>query len=114
MTESKSICECQHAEELHSHIDGRCLECWREQRKILCYEFRPIPPGFKPIITAPKNAKWVTLYTEGQEYIRAHWAEDLSGSDQPPFRGWYYDRGGFFDQVRGKPVAWAPEMEKHG
>ena len=105
MTESNSICECQHAEEHHSRATGGCWECWHNQRKNPCYEFRPIPAGFKPIITAPKKAKWIILFTDGGEYIRAHWTK-------LPIPGWCYDRGGFFDLVRGTPVAWHPDQEQ--
>jgi len=45
--------------------------------------------------------------TDKVEFI-AHWAEDLSGEEQPPFRGWFYATGYGFAQLPGTPKRWRP------
>jgi hypothetical protein len=37
---------------------------------------------------APKNRE-ITGITRNDERIRIHFASDLSGEEQPPFRGWF-------------------------
>lgn len=45
---------------------------------------------WKPISTAPKNATVIEVrMQDGTVHTEAHWAQDLSGEDQPPFRGWF-------------------------
>lgn len=51
-----------------------------------------IPPGddWKPILTAPRNATHLrVMMYDGTIHEDAHWACDLSGEEQPPFRGWF-------------------------
>ncbi len=43
---------------------------------------------WQPIETAPKNATTVRL-RNGVRELEGHWASDLSGSEQPPFQGWF-------------------------
>lgn len=64
---------------------------------------------WSPISTAPKNASWFIGRTaDGKEY-RVHFASDLSGSEQPPFEGFFQDWYGYgFSQVLGL-VEWRPE-----
>lgn len=53
------------------------------------------------------------LMEDGSIEKNAHWAQDLSGEDQPPFRGWFVpverDDGSvnFNRQVAGEIKAWA-------
>ena len=48
---------------------------------------------WQPISTAPKNAKSIrVLMKDGTIHEDAHWAQDLSGEDQPPFIGWFIPR----------------------
>ena len=70
---------------------------------------RGTPAGFEPIETAPKNATWVKVFVEdGQEHV-AHYASDLSGSEQPPYRGWFVRArfGNGYRQIP-EPVGWRP------
>lgn len=71
--------------------------------------------SWQPIETAPKNATDVLVLLHdsvGLPYVMvAHWAEDLSGSEQPPFRGWFYNTGYGFSEVPKKPKRWHPLPE---
>jgi hypothetical protein len=58
--------------------------------------------------SAPQNATWLEAKLEDGRTAKIHWAEDLSGSDQPPFRGWFYDADGYFYEIFPKPVRWRP------
>lgn len=45
---------------------------------------------WRPIETAPRDATEVRVrLRDGRVVDRAHWACDLSGEKQPPFRGWF-------------------------
>lgn len=63
---------------------------------------------------APKNTypiQHVQLLMDGGEIVKdAHWAQDLSGEEQPPFIGWFIPdgTGRGYREVRGEPRAWAP------
>jgi hypothetical protein len=39
--------------------------------------------------SAPKNCTWVEVLLKNNEIVRAHFAQDLSGEDQPAFSGWF-------------------------
>lgn len=79
----------------------------------------PAAQGWEAPATAPETAKWVQLaYVEPgarePAIIVAHWACDLSGEEQPPFKGWFRatvgDGGrtyGFTEVPKGW-VAWRP------
>lgn len=41
------------------------------------------------ISSAPRDATWIEVMMWDGTIHRAHWAEDLSGEEQPPFRGWF-------------------------
>ena len=60
---------------------------------------------------APMNATWIQVKTRSGIY-RAHFAEDLSGSDQPAFSGWFIEigtgRGSYFEGLNPSPHAWRP------
>ena len=46
--------------------------------------------NWQPISTAPKDATEIRVrMADGAVHERAHWACDLSGEGQPPFRGWF-------------------------
>lgn len=75
----------------------------------LC-QFKPEPNRrpWRDLASAPKNATDVELclsFKSGEKCI-GHWAEDLSGDEQPPFRGWFTKCGSGFTGV--KPIAWRP------
>lgn len=44
---------------------------------------------WQTIESAPQNATWVEVKLADGSMCRAHWACDLSGEEQPPFRGWF-------------------------
>lgn len=79
-------------------------------------QFRHDYTVWRSMDRAPKNCEEVQLLMKDGRVVRnAHWAEDLSGEEQPPFIGWfipvYRDDGNRlrFDQVPGEPVGWAVE-----
>lgn len=64
---------------------------------------------WQPISTAPTNATEIRVkMRDGTIHEKAHWAEDLSGSDQPPFKGWFvpHSENGF-DGIQ-EPEFWMP------
>lgn len=79
----------------------------------------PAAEGWQPPATAPQNASWVQLAYVHPSSIKpvmiiAHWAQDMSGEEQPPFRGWFRanlgDGGqvyGFIEVPQGW-IAWRP------
>ena len=65
---------------------------------------------WNPMTAAPKNATEVrVILADGTVHERAHWACDLSGSDQPPFMGWSIRPEGanYFREIP-EPVGWLP------
>lgn len=72
---------------------------------------------WQPMSTAPKNATDVRVrMADGKVIDRAHWACDLSGEDQPPFRGWFCpvlraDGSVSYYAGLGEPVGWMPVRE---
>lgn len=66
---------------------------------------------WEPIETAPKDATEILVrYVDhGRVVVRdAHWACDLSGSDQPSFIGWFYWSGYDFRELPNDPTHWMP------
>lgn len=64
---------------------------------------------WQPMATAPKNATWVEVLLPDHTVVNAHWAEDMSGEEQPPFRGWFASSASLtsFREVPA-PIAWRP------
>lgn len=58
--------------------------------------------------SAPHNATWVKVKMADGRVLRAHWASDLSGEEQPPFRGWFVSAGSYMRGIEN-PIAWRPE-----
>lgn len=72
---------------------------------------------WQPIETAPKTARWVVvkLNRGGEEVCEvAHYAEDLSGSEQPAFRGWFKRLGSTFVELDDQPSYWMPLPDSEG
>jgi hypothetical protein len=70
----------------------------------------PAPTDSEPwqeMGTAPLNATWVEVRMKDGTVLRAHWASDLSGEEQPPFEGWFIDRGTYMLGI-DDPYAWRP------
>jgi hypothetical protein len=57
--------------------------------------------------TAPKNATEVEVLTRDDKIVVAHWASDLSGEEQPPFRGWFVRKASYFGEIE-TPKEWRP------
>lgn len=56
-----------------------------------------LPCTWKPMSTAPRDATWIVARVEGaQRVLRVHFAQDLSGEEQPAFSGWFYQQGNSF------------------
>lgn len=71
------------------------------------------PPGMRPMDEAPtRRSVWVALwYYDGCNIypVAAHFAQDLSGEEQPPFRGWFQwtgcQRAGHHE-APANPIGW--------
>jgi hypothetical protein len=63
---------------------------------------------WRDISSAPRDATWIEIRASGGMIWAAHWAQDLSGEEQPVFIGWFVFDGprGFRDI--GQPKAWRP------
>ncbi len=60
--------------------------------------------GWSDMSCAPKDSTWIEVETTGGNIVRAHWASDMSGEEQPPFEGWFVKRGDTFYQIQ--PIHW--------
>ena len=74
---------------------------------------------WQPMSTAPQNGEWIQVKIWNEKIYLAHFAEDLSGEDQPPFSGWFTNCGRDYSSV-GEPLGWQPlseqdiqDMERH-
>jgi len=73
----------------------------------------PHAEAWRPISSAPQTQEDVRVLNANGEHV-AHYACDLSGEDQPPFRGWFTevrDASGNltrFQEVSPKPTHWRP------
>lgn len=76
---------------------------------------------WRPMSEAPQRTYPIehveVLDAAGQIHPEAHFAEDLSGEEQPPFSGWFEsvrDSQGrvlFFREIE-KPQGWRPQLHK--
>ncbi|MGQ0621337.1 MAG: hypothetical protein ACT4QA_15670 [Panacagrimonas sp.] len=69
--------------------------------------------------TAPRNTTDVRVrMADGTEHARAHWACDMSGEEQPPYRGWFVPvlrhdgRVSFFSGI-DEPAQWRPILSSN-
>ncbi|HYG36368.1 MAG TPA: hypothetical protein VEC99_16360 [Clostridia bacterium] len=62
------------------------IHLWQEPAKA-CKQ--RIPAGWEPMAAAPKDATDIEVQLEDGSILVAHWAQDLSGEEQPPFIGWF-------------------------
>ncbi len=60
---------------------------------------------WRNMATAPRDARWIEGKTE-RGVVKMHFAQDLSGSDQPAFSGWFREGGCGFIEVWPAPYAW--------
>ncbi len=74
----------------------------------------PADSGWRRMDSAPKDATDVLLKVPDPSRLGGfavkigHWAEDLSGSEQPPFRGWFENLGSYMSGIQPEPIQWAP------
>lgn len=66
---------------------------------------------WQPIEIAPKRAKELILKVPykskpGYRRVIGHWASNLSGEEQPPFQGWFYDDGYGYSEISPAPTGW--------
>jgi hypothetical protein len=112
-------CECDPTkplsdfiEEYASQLTCYLQEYWKENRSEAVRRKTEADQairvlGWIPMEQAPKDATWVEVQTVDGDVVKAHWASDTSGEEQPPFEGWFMDNGGsHFTEV--KPVHWRP------
>lgn len=62
---------------------------------------------WQKMASAPRNATWVQVKMKDGRVLRAHWASNESGEEQPAYRGWFQDCGSYFRGINN-PVAWRP------
>lgn len=68
-----------------------------------------IREGWQPMDTAPRNATNIEVLMANGDVLVAHWAQDLSGECQPPFKGWFVKRaGGYGAYEIDTPKKWRP------
>ena len=60
--------------------------------------------GWSEMSVAPKTTERIEVELKDGSIVEAHWASDLSGEEQPPFQGWFVERGDGFSQVF--PIHW--------
>lgn len=117
-------CLCDPTKPLSDFIEGYAEEItaylreyWKATREEAANKERKAAEalaalGWSRMDCAPKDVTWVEVETTGGELCEAHWASDLSGEDQPPFRGWFTGdgRNGPFRQIH--PIHWRPLKEE--
>ena len=74
------------------------------------------PKNIRPWESAPKSAVWITMWSRakgGSIYPDAvHFAQDLSGREQPPYCGWFSATGhGFVEVSTSMAIGWPPLEE---
>lgn len=92
--------------------DDHEITLLKEEVERLTAEREPLE--IRPMDTAPKDATEILLSVEGAgspAWIVAHWAQDLSGEEQPPFRGWFRRNAYGFREVGTTPLGWLPLPE---
>lgn len=92
----------------NDYLRTRCYGCGDERELT---EIKPEPAPWRPMQDAPKDGPivWIRAQLEDGTEVDVHWAQDLSGEEQPPFRGWYAAHAtpsaGFYEV---KPLRWKP------
>lgn len=70
---------------------------------------------WQPMETAPKG-KTVKVKPQSGKVLEAHYAQDLSGEDQPPFKGWFTKRSKTHPEYGyvqiDTPIAWKAQESK--
>lgn len=60
------------------------------------------------LCSAPRDATWMIVKLRDGKEVKAHWAQDLSGEEQPPFRGFFVRHGTYFREAFPDPICWKP------
>lgn len=63
---------------------------------------------WRPIATAPLDSTWIIVLMRNGDIFRAHFAENLSGEEQPAFSGWFVNCGGTTHREIDRPTYWIP------
>ena len=63
---------------------------------------------WRSMASAPRDASWIIAKFKDEDVRRVHFAEDLSGSEQPAFKGWFYKAGNSFYGCQ-EPIGWLPD-----
>jgi hypothetical protein len=87
---------------------GLCLDCGMPQVD-QGQHYKPVPEGWEPIETAPKWCGEQDYLLPDGSVVVGHWAQDLSGECQPPFKGFFTKRGRDYHgdiMVEIHPIAW--------
>lgn len=73
----------------------------------------PIKLRWQKMDSAPKGVT-VEVRTKNGRTLEAHFAQDLSGEEQPPFKGWFrYVSETSCAQI-DDPIAWRPIVPNQG
>jgi hypothetical protein len=94
---------------------------WKENGTYEEWDRNALPDieGWNTIDTAPLHQQDIRVLNAYGEHV-AHYACDLSGEDQPPFKGWFAevrDESGKvtrFEEVSPKPTHWRPLQDGAG
>ncbi|MES2596044.1 MAG: hypothetical protein V4662_11940 [Verrucomicrobiota bacterium] len=90
----------------------KAWESWCQQHKAAEHEPLLTPEiqaaGWLPMWAAPRRCESIrVLMRDGSEHPDVHFAEDLSGEEQPAFSGWFIPAGRSFLGI-SDPLAWQP------
>lgn len=66
-----------------------------------------IRDGWQEVTNEQHNGKWMDVMLADGTVIRAHWAQNTSGEEQPPYRGWFKRVGNYMAQI-DDPILWKP------
>lgn len=63
---------------------------------------------WRDMSSAPRDTTWIEIQQRNGMIWAAHWAQDLSGEEQPCFRGWFVFGGPTGYRELSHAVAWRP------
>ena len=68
----------------------------------------PLFSDWRTMESAPKDSRWVMVLLPNGEEVKAHYACDLSGSEQPPFRVYFREHSKNVFVGVDDPTHWRP------
>lgn len=109
-----AVCDCWHdvAIKFCEKMDANAFEIAQylsTEKRRFSEEAAAMPTvseGWLNMDSAPKDGRNIRVRDKEGKIHNAHFAQDLSGEEQPPFSGWFYrnERNNQYHQV--KPVEW--------